>query len=79
MLFSIVGQGKDEGAWSRVRAATDPDAESGTFFGPSRMPLTGPPAPLAPVASSASPEFGARLWALAEEKTGVRFEARRHP
>ncbi len=75
VLFSVVGQGKDDGAWSAVRAATDPDAESGTFFGPSRMfLLTGPPAPLAPVVSSASPEFGARLWALAEEKTGVRFD-----
>lgn len=75
VLFSVVGQGKDDGAWSAVRAAADPDAESGTFFGPSRMfLLTGPPAPLAPVVSSASPEFGARLWALAEEKTGVRFD-----
>ena len=37
VLFSIVGQGKDDGAWSAVRAAIDPDAESGTFFGPSRM------------------------------------------
>ena len=73
VLFSIVGQGKDEGAWSSVRAVTDPEAESGTFFGPARLLLTGIPAPLAPVTSSASPEFGARLWALAEEKTGVRF------
>jgi NAD(P)-dependent dehydrogenase (short-subunit alcohol dehydrogenase family) len=72
-LFSIVGQGKDEGAWSPVRAAIDPDAESGTFFGPARMALTGVPVPLAPVASSASPEFGAYLWALAEERTGVEF------
>jgi NAD(P)-dependent dehydrogenase (short-subunit alcohol dehydrogenase family) len=73
VLFSIVGQGKDEGAWSSVRAVTDPDAESGTFFGPSWMQLTGLPARLAPVMSSASPEFGARLWALAEQKTGVPF------
>jgi len=74
VLFSIVGQGKDEGAWSPVRAAIDPEAESGTFFGPSHVALTGPPVPLAPVTSSASPAFGARLWALAEEKTGVRFD-----
>jgi NAD(P)-dependent dehydrogenase (short-subunit alcohol dehydrogenase family) len=74
VLFSVVGQGKDDGAWSAVRAVADPDAESGTFFGPSRMfLLTGPPAPMAPVVSSASPEFGATVWALAEEKTGVRF------
>ena len=77
VLFSVVGQGKDEGAWSSVRAVTDPDAESGTFFGPPRMLLTGIPAPLAPVTSSASPAFGARLWALAEEKTGVRFPVER--
>jgi NAD(P)-dependent dehydrogenase (short-subunit alcohol dehydrogenase family) len=72
-LFSIVGQGKDDGAWSTVRAALDPDAESGTFFGPARMLLTGNPTPLAPVTSSASPAFGRLLWDLAEEKTGVRF------
>jgi NAD(P)-dependent dehydrogenase (short-subunit alcohol dehydrogenase family) len=73
VLFSIVGQGKDDGAWSSVRAAVDPAAESGTFFGPSRMLLTGIPVPLAPVPSSASPGFGAHLWAFAEEKTGVEF------
>jgi hypothetical protein len=73
-LFTLVAQGKDKGAWPVVRAATDPDAESGTFFGPARLLLTGIPAPLAPVASSASPAFGTRLWELAEQKTGVRFE-----
>lgn len=72
-LFFAVGQGKDAGAWATVRAITDPDAESGTFFGPPRFLLTGIPAPLAPVASSASPAFGAQLWSLAERLTGVRF------
>lgn len=73
-LFSYVGQGKDQGAWSSVRAATDPDAVGGTFYGPSFATLTGLPAPLAPVASSGSPAFGTFLWDLAEQKTGVRFE-----
>ncbi|MEO5921730.1 MAG: SDR family NAD(P)-dependent oxidoreductase [Pseudolysinimonas sp.] len=73
-LFSIVGQGKDAGAWCAVRAAIDPDAQSGTFFGPSHGALTGPPVPLAPVVSSASPEFGRFLWDLSEDKTGVHFE-----
>ena len=72
-LFSFVGQGKDQGAWPTVRAATDPDAVGGTFYGPSFATLRGLPAPLAPVASSASPAFGAQLWDLAEELTGVRF------
>lgn len=73
VLFTYVGQGKDDGAWPAVRAATDPDAVSGTFFGPALLTLTGNPAPLAPVASSASPAFGTRLWDLAEELTGVGF------
>jgi hypothetical protein len=73
VLFSAVGQGKDAGAWPSVRAATDPDAVGGTFYGPSFATLRGLPAPLAPVASSAAPEFGARLWSLAEELTGVSF------
>ena len=70
--LSLVAQGKDRGAWPTVRAALDPDAVSGQFYGPSRS-LTGPPIVLAPVVSSATPEFGAHLWALAEERTGVTF------
>jgi NAD(P)-dependent dehydrogenase (short-subunit alcohol dehydrogenase family) len=73
LSMAFVGQGKDQGAWPTVRAATDPDAVSGQFYGPSRT-LTGPPVVLAPVASSASAEFGRMLWQLAEEKTGVRFQ-----
>ncbi|MEO8529494.1 MAG: hypothetical protein ABI435_10500, partial [Pseudolysinimonas sp.] len=70
-----VAQGKDHGAWPVVRAATDPDAESGTFFGPGQMfGMRGAPVAQAPVTSSASPEFGAKLWALAEEWSGVPFD-----
>lgn len=73
-LSAPAGQGKDHGAWPVVRAAIDPDAESGEFYGPRDMfglrgtPVVGPPAP-----SSASPEFGAHLWSLAEEWSGVEF------
>lgn len=73
VLFSLVGQGKDAGAWPTVRAATDTDAVGGTFYGPSFATLRGLPAPLAPVASSASPAFGSQLWELAEKLTGVEF------
>lgn len=71
-LASPFAQGKDTGAWPIVRAAVDPSAASGEFYGPSRR-LTGPPVLAAPVASSWDPGFGARLWSLAEERTGVRF------
>lgn len=71
-LTGWVGQGKDRGAWSVVRAAADPDAANGIYFGP-RRELLGLPVPVRPVASSADPAFGAWLWADAEAKTGIRF------
>jgi NAD(P)-dependent dehydrogenase (short-subunit alcohol dehydrogenase family) len=71
-VLSLAAQGKHQGAWPTVRAALDPDAESGQFYGPSRN-MSGPPVVMAPVISSATPEFGAHLWALAEERTGVTF------
>ena len=71
-LLALAAQGKHQGAWPTVRAALDPDAESGQFYGPSRN-MSGPPVAIGPVASSATPEFGAHLWALAEERTGVTF------
>jgi hypothetical protein len=71
--LSLVAQGKDQGAWPTVRAALDPDAVSGQFYGPQRG-MSGEPIVVAPVVSSARAEFGARLWALAEETTGVTFD-----
>lgn len=71
-VLALAAQGKHQGAWPAVRAALDPDAESGQFYGPSRN-MSGPPVAIAPVASSATPEFGAHLWALAEERTGITF------
>jgi len=72
-LLGFVGQGKDHGAWPTVRAALDPDAESGEYYGPARR-LAGVPILTAPVESSPDPAFGAALWAEAEELGGVRFE-----
>jgi NAD(P)-dependent dehydrogenase (short-subunit alcohol dehydrogenase family) len=71
-ILAIAGQGKQQGAWPAVRAALDPDAVSGQFYGPSRT-LTGPPVVMAPVVSSSTPEFGAFVWALAEQHTGLTF------
>jgi NAD(P)-dependent dehydrogenase (short-subunit alcohol dehydrogenase family) len=71
-LLRPMAHGKDRGAWPVVRAATDPDAAGGQFYGPRRS-VTGRPALTTPVAQSASPEFGAEFWRLAEEATGVSF------
>ena len=71
-VLALAAQGKHQGAWPTVRAALDPDAMSGQFYGPARN-MSGPPIAITPVTSSATPEFGAHLWALAEERTGVTF------
>ena len=71
-VLGLAAQGKHQGAWPTVRAALDPDAESGQFYGPSRN-MSGRPVAIPPVASSATPEFGAHLWTLAEESTGIPF------
>jgi NAD(P)-dependent dehydrogenase (short-subunit alcohol dehydrogenase family) len=74
LLSAPFAQGKDHGAWPVVRAAVDPDAESGEFYGPRDMiGMRGEPVVQAPVTSSSSPEFGAKLWALAEEWSGIPF------
>jgi NAD(P)-dependent dehydrogenase (short-subunit alcohol dehydrogenase family) len=71
-LIGFGAQGKDHGARPVVRAATDPDARRGEFYGP-RWSVFGPPVVIEPVASSASPEFGAELWRQAEAATGISF------
>ena len=72
-MMRPVAHGKDRGAWPVVRAAIDPDARGGQFYGPRRS-VTGPPMLLEPVAQSASPVFGSAFWRLAQEATGVTFE-----
>jgi NAD(P)-dependent dehydrogenase (short-subunit alcohol dehydrogenase family) len=73
VLQAVMAQGKDRGAWPVVRAATDPDALGGEFYGPKRG-VAGAPVLIEPVASSAGPEFGAEFWRQAEAATGIRFE-----
>jgi NAD(P)-dependent dehydrogenase (short-subunit alcohol dehydrogenase family) len=73
VLSAIISQGKDRGAWPVVRAAIDPDARGGQFYGP-HLSVRGRPELLEPVGSSASEEFGAEFWRQAEAATGILFE-----
>ncbi len=72
-LLRPIAHGKNRGAWPVVRAATDPTAEGGEFFGPSKS-TTGPPAVVKPIAQSLDAAFGTEFWRLAEVATGVTFD-----
>lgn len=72
-LLRPMTHGKDRGARPVVRAAIDPDATGGEFYGPRRS-VTGRPVLVTPTSQSADPEFGAQAWRLSEEATGITFE-----
>jgi NAD(P)-dependent dehydrogenase (short-subunit alcohol dehydrogenase family) len=67
-------QNKEHAAWPIVRAALDPDAEGGEYFGPRYLGLRGEPVLVRPKAAATDPESGARLWSAVEVLAGVRFE-----
>jgi NAD(P)-dependent dehydrogenase (short-subunit alcohol dehydrogenase family) len=65
------------GALATLRAAVDPEARGGDFFGPpGRLQFTGHPAKV----SSSPPSYDVaaqrRLWELSEGSTGVRIDVR---
>lgn len=66
-------QGKHRGAEPVVHAATAAGVEGGQFWGP-RYRTKGAPALQQPTRTSSDPDVGARVWAVAEQATGIRFE-----
>lgn len=74
-LWGFAGQSKESGAWSIVRAATDPDAAGGDYFAPARG-SSGPPVLVDPLPQFAAPrdDLAAKVWAQSEELTGVRLD-----
>ncbi|MHA7987725.1 SDR family NAD(P)-dependent oxidoreductase [Rathayibacter sp. CAU 1779] len=73
-LWGFAGQSKESAAWSAVRAATDPVAQGGEYFGPAHG-ATGLPVRVRPLARFADPhdDLAARLLAQSELLTGVRL------
>ncbi|PXA71643.1 SDR family NAD(P)-dependent oxidoreductase [Cryobacterium arcticum] len=68
----IGAQGKNAGAWSIVRAATDPDARGGQYFGP-RFLTRGTPVLERPTRTSRDRAVAARLFAGTEALVGAPF------
>jgi NAD(P)-dependent dehydrogenase (short-subunit alcohol dehydrogenase family) len=71
-LMAAVTQGKDRGAWAIVRAATDPTAVGGQYYGP-RFVTKGAPLAQTPTRTSLDAAVAARLWSESEALAGVRF------
>ena len=57
-----------------LRAATDPMAYGGEFYGPShRLEINGPPVTVRPSRRALDENEQQRLWAVSEEHTGVEY------
>jgi NAD(P)-dependent dehydrogenase (short-subunit alcohol dehydrogenase family) len=76
VFIGIFGHAPAAGALPQIFAATSPEAKPGAYYGPTGfMEVTGAPgvAQVRPQARDAA--TAARLWAISEELTGVRFPA----
>jgi NAD(P)-dependent dehydrogenase (short-subunit alcohol dehydrogenase family) len=75
MLNHVVGQSADDGALPQLYAATSPDVRGGEYFGPSRlMESRGAPKRVDATSKAKSLDDAARLWAMSEELTDVRYD-----
>jgi NAD(P)-dependent dehydrogenase (short-subunit alcohol dehydrogenase family) len=71
---TLLGQTAAAGAWPTLYAATSPDVQSGQFIGPGHLAeLFGPPTVVAPNRRARNLADAARLWAVSEELTDVRY------
>ncbi|MFD8963391.1 SDR family oxidoreductase [Streptomyces sp. NPDC059568] len=75
-LTFLPKQGVETGVEPLLHAATDPDAEPGALYGPGRrFGLVGPTAPFRVPGRARDTAVNERLWAKAEELTGVTLPA----
>ncbi|PSL52653.1 NAD(P)-dependent dehydrogenase (short-subunit alcohol dehydrogenase family) [Saccharothrix carnea] len=73
-LFVAVTQPVSRGVLPQLHAATAPDVRGGRFFGPAGpWEMRGHVTEVRPSREAADPSVGRRLWAEAEELTGVSY------
>lgn len=71
-LQAPITQSKEHGAWPLVRALVDPDAESGSFWGPSRV-VGGEPRRGSPAKITRDEDIAGGLWNYCEHATGIEW------
>lgn len=75
-LFRMMGQLPAEGALPTLRAALDPEARGGTYYGPAGGgERRGPPVLVRSSPTSADPALAEGLWRASEEASGVSYLA----
>jgi NAD(P)-dependent dehydrogenase (short-subunit alcohol dehydrogenase family) len=73
-LFKRMAQGPDMGALPQIRAAVDPGAKGGEYYGPdSKREWKGYPVIVQSNEASHNREDAAKLWEESEKLTGVKF------
>ena len=75
LLNPLLAMRPPQGALPTLRAATDPDARAGEYFGPRRFfEMNGPPERARINRRARDLEVAARLWQVSEQLTGVHFD-----
>lgn len=73
-FFTPLAPGPARGALPTLRAAVDPQARGGDYYGPRGLfELMGSPKKVRPSSAARDSNDAHRLWQLSEELTGVRF------
>ncbi len=74
VLMPLTSQSVEQGTLPQLRAATDPKAQGGEYYGPdARNERKGRPVVVDVIEPAKDPETATRLWTLSEELTGVRY------
>jgi NAD(P)-dependent dehydrogenase (short-subunit alcohol dehydrogenase family) len=74
-LNLVLAQSASQGAWPTLRAATDPGARGGDYYGPSALAeQRGHPRLVGMSAAAASADDARWLWERSVELTGVDYE-----
>ena len=74
-IGALISQSAHMGALPTLRAATDPNAESGQYYGPDQPnERRGYPVVVSSTPASHDEETARRLWEHSEELTGTKFE-----
>jgi NAD(P)-dependent dehydrogenase (short-subunit alcohol dehydrogenase family) len=69
----LLAQGPKAGAAPTIRAATDPEATAGSYYGPRWLEIRGPAVRVGSTLYSHREDVAQQLWGVSESLTGLRY------